>query len=134
MGKQWNIVEIDSDGPDEQFEMVSDAPDQWTMVEMDFLLKWIHVTGHNVLYVINEEDSKPYRINMENREYHLIHDSNDFEQIIYDNDSQRVWAVNYYQQLFYLNEEGTDWVYVDEGIKHISIGHLPVQAELKQDL
>ena len=107
--------------------------DEWQMIPTQFALKWIHVTQGEDLYVINVQDNKPYFIDVQNNKYHPILDANDFEAVVFDPQQQRIWALNYYQQLFYLNDAKDDWVFVDEGFKFISYGQLPDRSD-KQEL
>merc|ERR1712228_604121 len=109
--------------------------EEWIKIETMFSLKWIQATNSNILYVINEEDNKVYTVNLETKQYELIHDANDFEQVIFDADDGKIWALNYYKQLFYLNDKGNDWIYVTDEIHFISLGKIPLDVDnAKSDL
>eukprot|EP01084_Bolivina_argentea_P252302 423462_1 len=98
---------------------------EWIKIDTKFLLKWIYIYS-NTLYVINEGDNKPYKIDLSTNKYELISDVNDFEQIIYDYNNNVIYGLNYYEQLFYLNKKQNDWIYVKDDIGHISFGQLSV--------
>ncbi|ETO19299.1 hypothetical protein RFI_17934 [Reticulomyxa filosa] len=107
---------------------------EWLKLPFEESFQWISASeDDNELYLIKADSGLIMK--WEEGKLEMLDEStNDFVQIACDFwEDGAIYAINYYQQLFYFDRTHNTWIFVDENVRSINVAQAACQL-LKKDL